>query len=605
MPQPPEDSLPVPESEAPQRKLLADDRGSIGQQFAHAPDEQSRSLEESFVEHNQSDSRDLGEEFADGDAADRHRLASSFADPNSADDTKLGESFAETNATHKRKAKGAQPHTGERSYRTFYLVGAVVLLILLAVFLFGFLPRHTRTKRNNEQAQEQRSAVPEVDALQVTRPPAGTPLVVPGTTTPIVEAFLYARANGYLSRRLVDIGDRVHRGQLLAVIDSPDLDQQVDQAREQLRQAEQQLAQQQAQLALAKVTNDRYQVLVAKGVFSRQEGDQQATNYNSSLANVAAAQRNVEAYRANLGRVIALQGYERVTAPFDGIVTQRNVDVGALISAQGSGQGGMSSSSAPTGGTTAQGAANTGGSTGSGPTASTPQNSGNNGGPLFSIAQVDRLRILVSVPEGYAGSIRRGVNATLHFQEFPTAAFTGQVTRTANSIDQNTRTMLTEVQVGNRDGRLLNGMYAVASFPPSNQGQAPITISGDAVAVRDGRNVVGLIRGGKVHIQPVEVGRDFGAAIEIQGGLQPGDLIAATVTDDIREGAQVTPKAQQPAGSQSGNPPSSSQQQPPGGSSQYGDQSITNANMQGVSGQSQKSKGGNQTPSANKGDSKQ
>ncbi len=604
MPQPPEDFPPVTEHDPSDRKLLADDRPTLGERFAHTPDEQARSLEQSFVEHNRSDAGVLGAEFADSEAAERHRLGASFADPNFTDDTKLGASFAKTNSTHKHKAKSDRPQKKQQSYRTFFLVGGVVLLVLLAIFLFGFLPRHSRDKQNDERARREQTAVPDVDALQVKRPTSGSPLVVPGTTTPLVEAYLYARANGYLSRRLVDIGDRVHRGQLLAVIDSPDLDQQVDQAREQLRQSEQQLAQQQAQLALAKVTNDRYQVLVGKGVFSRQDGDQQATNYNSGLANVAAAQRNVEAFRANLGRVIALQGYERVTAPFDGIVTQRNVDVGALISAQGSGQGGMTSSSAPSGGTTAQGAVNTGGSSGSGPTASTPQNSGNNGGPLFAIAQVDRLRILVSVPEGYASSIRRGSTATLHFQEFPTAAFTGQVTRTADSIDQNTRTMLTEVQVSNRDGRLLNGMYAVASFPPAG-GETPVTISGDAIAVRDGRNVVGLIRDGKVHIQPVEVGRDFGPAVEILGGLQPGDLVAANVTDDIREDAPVHATTQKAAGSQSGNPPASNQKQPPGGSSQYGDQTITNANMQGVSAQSHKSNGAGKTPSASKGASKQ
>ncbi len=553
---------------------------------------------EGLTEHkrlsdDRGDAATLGGQFADPSLADGRRLGESFADPNSLDDTKIGESFAEANASHKRKPKPET--TGQRpNRRIFYLVLGGLALLLVVVFFAGFLPRHARNKRTAEEAREEQTATPVVDVLRVSQPRAGTPLVVPGTTTPLVEAFLYARANGYLKRRLVDIGDHVHRGQLLAVIDSPDLDQQVDQAREQVRQAQQQLVQQQAQLALAKVTNDRYQVLVGKGVFSRQEGDQQATNYNAALANVAAAQRNVDAFQANLGRVIALQGYEHVTAPFAGIVTQRNVDVGALISASGNGQGETTPMSAPTGGTTSQAAANTGGSSGSGPSAVTPQNSGNNGGPLFAIAQVDRLRILVSVPEGYAGSIRKGVPAVLHFQEYPTTQFAGTVTRTADSIDQNTRTMLTEVQVGNKDGKLLNGMYAVASFPPSHAGQGPITISGDAIAVRNGRNVVGVVRDGVVHVQPVEVGRDFGPAIEILSGLKVGDLVAQTFTDEVRDGSKVDAKLQQSPGT--GSAPQTAQNQPPGGSTQYGDQSITDQNMQGVAGKAEQ-KGGGSKPS--------
>jgi len=591
--------------ETSERRLLSDDRGSLGGEFAHSPaphGSEERGLEESFVRTNRgSQVETLADQFADPTTAERHRLGESFADPNSIDDTKIGESFAESNATHKHKAKPKVP--AERpSRKIFYLVLLGLLVVLLIVFFAGFLPRHERDKRTAQQAKDEQTAKPVVDVLKVARPRVGAPLVVPGTTTPLVEAYLYARANGYLKKRLVDIGDRVRKGQLLAIIDSPDLDAQVAQAREQVRQAEQQQQQEQAQLALERVTNARYQVLVGKGVLSRQEGDQQATNFNAALANDAAAQRNVDAYRANLGRVIALQSYERVTAPFDGIVTQRNVDVGALISASGTGQGAATPMSAPTGGTNTGAAANTGGASGGGPSAVTPQNSGNNGGPLFAIAQVDRLRILVSVPEGYVGSVRKGAPALLHFQEFPTASFPGTVTRTADSIDQNTRTMLTEIQVGNKDGKLLNGMYAVASFAPTTTGEGPITISGDAIAVRNGRNVVGVVRDGVVHVVPVEVGRDFGAAIEIQSGLKVGDLVTQTFTDDVVEGQQVEAKLQQPTGSQSGT--ATAQNQPPGGSTQYGDQGITDRNMQGVS--AQKSPGGSQGKPAqsSKGESK-
>lgn len=564
--------------------------------------EDEMSTGEVSQQHRRSEIRTLGDQSADPTIAERHQLGESFADPNSLDDTKIGESFAASNAAHKHKKHPKKP--AERaSLRIFYLVLLGLAAVLLIVFFAGFLPRHERDKHTAQKARDKQSATPVVDVLQVTRPKAGAPLVVPGTTTPLVEAYLYARANGYLKRRLVDIGDRVKQGQLLAVIDSPDLDQQVDQAREQVRQAEQQQVQEQAQLALQRVTNARYQVLVGKGVLSRQEGDQQATNFNAALANDAAAQRNVDAYRANLRRVIALQSYERVTAPFAGIVTQRNVDVGALISASGTGQGATTPASPPTGGTTSGAAANTGGASGSGPSAVTPQNLGNNGGPLFAIAQVDRLRILVSVPEGYVGSIRKGASAMLHFQEYPTASFPGTVTRTADSIDQNTRTMLTEIQVGNKDGKLLNGMYAVASFAPTATGQGPITISGDAIAVRNGRNVVGLVRDGVVHMVPVEVGRDFGAAIEILSGLKVGDMVTQTVTDDVTEGQKVDAKLQQPSGTQSGT--ATAQNQPPGGSTQYGDQAITDRNMQGVAAEKPQKTAQGKPPQSSKGESKQ
>ena len=553
----------------------------------------------------------LGEEFADSSAADRRRLGESFADPNSLDDTKLGESFAERNASGKQRRQ-RQDDRPKRpgSRRVFWLIVLVVAIVFLLIFFAGYLPRHERNKGIAERARAQQNATPVIEVVEVTRPEAGSPLVVPGTTTPLTEAYLYARANGYLKRRFVDIGDHVRRGQLLAIIDSPDLDQQVDQAREQLRQAEAQRTQQQAQLALARVTVERYRTLVAKGVFSRQDGDQQETNYNAQLANLAAADRNVEAFRANLNRTIALQSYERVTAPFAGVITERNVDVGALISAQGTGAS-ASASGPPTSGPTSSGTANNAGTSGSAPTASTTQNSGGNGGPLFAVADVSRLRVLVSVPEGYAASVHRGQKAALRFQEFPTGQFSGNVTRTASSIDQNTRTMLTEVQIDNRDGKLMDGMYTVVSFAPAIAGAGPITVSGDAIAVRNAQNVVGLIRDGKVHIQPVEVGRDFGPVVEIVGGLRVGDLIATTVTDDIREGATVDTKlAKQdsPAASGGGAKPASSQNAPPGGSSQYGDQSISDRNMQGATAQEQGKSGGKQGgkgANQNKGESKQ
>ena len=527
--------------------------------------------------------QDFGDQFADPESADRHRLGESFADPNSMDDAKLGESFEETNTRKgkKKEDKLKRPRPAG-SYRILFWILGGALVVFLLFFLIGFLPRHRRDKEIDKKAEQQQNQVPVLETQKVERAQNASGLVVPGTTTPLTEAFVYARANGYLKKRYVDIGDHVHKGQLLALIDSPDLDQQVDQAREQLRQAEAQKAQQDTQLALTHITVERWRVLVAKGVFSRQDGDQREADYQAQLANVAAAERNVEAFRANLRRVVALQGYERVTSPFDGVITSRNVDVGALISAQGSaGGGGASTPSAQSAGPSAAGAANSSGSSGTAPTAATPTSSdGGNGGALFSIAQVNRLRILVSVPEGYATSVKAGQKATVHFQEFPKSAFDGNVTRTAASIDQNTRTLLTEVQVDNRDGHLLTGMYAVVTFNAPG-GAGPITVSGDSIAVREDKNVVALVRDGIIHIQPVDVGRDYGPSVEILNGLREGDLIATSFTDDVKEGAKVNPKESQTAGEASSPKSGPNQAAPPGGSSQYGNLSISDQNMQG------------------------
>jgi multidrug efflux pump subunit AcrA (membrane-fusion protein) len=369
-------------------------------------------------------------------------------------------------------------------------------------------------------------------------------LVLPGTTIPLTEAYVYARASGYLKTRMVDIGDHVHKDQLLAVVDAPDLDQQVAQAKQQLMQAERQLDQQRSQLALATVTVQRYRVLVGKGVFSQQDGDQQETNYASQVANVQAAQRNVDAFRANLGRVEALQGYEAVRAPFAGVITQRNVDVGALIAASGM-TSGADNAPAPegqtstTGGSQQAGQVNTGGSSGATSTAAIPTQSPGQGGPLFGLAQTQRLRILVSVPEGYLSAIHVGGHAQLTFQESRGMNFTGEITRTANSVDPNTRTMLTEVQVDNRNGKLVPGMYTVVTFPPAPGVEGPPLVSGDAVVIRHDQPTIAKVVNGKVHLQPVTIGRDFGGLVEILSGLQAGDIIVTNVTDDVVEGAEV------------------------------------------------------------------
>jgi multidrug efflux pump subunit AcrA (membrane-fusion protein) len=590
-----------------ERERRAREQQKLGQGFERGPvDPEGRALGDEFSQAESIDGPRLGDTFADATYADERRLGNAFADPNSNDDAKLGKSFVETQSSRKKKhefhvADKLKPR-GNHTFLLWFLLGVVVLFGL--IFILGFLPRHERDKQNAQRAEAQKDKVPAVEVVTIKREQGGSGLTIPGTTTPLIEAFVYARSNGYLKRRLVDIGDHVHKGQLLAVIDAPDLDQQVDQAREQVRQAEAQVAQQQTQLALTKITWDRWRVLVAKGVFARQDGDQREADYLQQQANVAAAERNVQAYQANLRRVIALQEYEQVRAPFDGVITARNVDVGSLISAAGSTSGGPAGPSQAGASAGQQGSAltNSSGSSGTAPTASTPAGGGDNGssaGALFSIAQVQRLRILVSVPEGYADAVHPGQHALLHFQEFPKQDFYGDVTRTAGSIDQNTRTLLTEVQVDNHKGILMAGMYAVVTFAevPQNTG-GPVTVPGDAIVIRDNLPMVALVANGKVHLQRIEIGRDFGSAVEVVNGLKPGDVIATSVTDEVTEGASVQTRPS-PAEDQNANQAPAQTLAPPGGSSQYGDQSITDQNMQGQA--NQKKTGGKKDSNGPKG----
>lgn len=563
--------LPWPEETDPSR---------LGERFEHGPTREQRGLGRSFERSNEADEHELGQEFGDPAYAERQRLARAFADPNALDDARLGRSFEETNSSRKRKKPQVRKPEDHRKLWIFLIAFAVLFLLVL---FFGWLPRHKRTKEIDQRAKQEQNAKPVVDAARVEAAQDQQGLVLPGTTIPLTEAYVYARASGYLKTRLVDIGDHVRKNQLLAVIDAPDLDQQVAQARQQLMQAERQLDQQKSQLALATVTVQRYRVLVAKGVFSRQDGDTQEANYASQLANVAAAQRNVDAYRANLDRNIALQSYEYVRAPFAGVITQRNVDVGALITSSGA-TSGAENAPAPegqtstSGGSTQAGQVNTGGSSGSTSTAATVSQSPGQGGVLFGIAQTQRLRILVSVPEGYVTSIHAGGHAQLAFQEFPGTNFTGDITRTADSVDPNTRTMLTEVQIDNHNGKLVPGMYTVVTFPAAPGIEGPLLVSGDAIVIRHDQPTIAKIVNGKVQLVPVTIGRDLGGVVELLTGVQAGDVIVTNVTDDVIDGVEVEPRFIK---SQEQQPQQTPQNAPPGGNSRYSDEGITNQNLQG------------------------
>ncbi len=435
------------------------------------------------------------------------------------------------------------------SHKRLIIMALLLVVLAAAALLAGYLPRRATTKQLAAAAAKLKITPPLVNAAKVTRAPNTTDVSFPGSITPITEAYIYARATGYLKRRYVDIGDRVSAGQLMADIDAPDLDQQVAQAQATLSQAEGQLGQAEATLEqliatrdLADITWQRYQVLTKTGAVSRQAGDTQLTAARTAAANVIAGQKNVVAARdyvrasqAALDRLRTLQAYEKVTSPFAGVVTARNVDVGALISVTG----------------TPQGPAR--------PNPSGPSDVPSSG-EIFRVAQIARLRVLVTLPQIEASGIHVGQSATVSVEELPNRIFSGQITRTSNALDAASRTLLTEVQVANPTGVLLPGMYTTVRFattrtdPPFLVPDASLVVeaNGTSLAILEplsqpdaqkaaaqGVDQSVLARSRIVHFQKVQPGRDFGTTLEIIGGLKDGDYVAVNPGDAVKEGVIV------------------------------------------------------------------
>jgi RND family efflux transporter MFP subunit len=409
----------------------------------------------------------------------------------------------------------------QRGLNRRLLITCIIALPILALLLIGYLPRRERLRALVTASEREKHSLPVVNTVRVRRAASTSELVLPGDVQAITDAPIYARADGYVRRRYVDIGDRVKEGQILAEIETPDLDQQVRQARASLLQARSALAHAEANLVqakstehLAQLTVERWKVLVARGVLARQDGDQKQADYEVAVANrkaqeanVNAAQSNVGAAEASLGRLVDLQGFEKITAPFSGLVTVRNFDVGALVAS-----GGVS------------------------------------GHELFHMAQIEVVRIFVDVPQSNAPFIYTGLAAEVTVQQLPSRTFAGKVTRTSESLDPNTRTLRTEVDVPNPNASLLPGMYAQVTLR-SVSAQPPLLVPGDALVARaNGIRVAVVGDDGVVHFQKVSVGRDYGTETEVLSGLQGGEQIIINPTDDVREGAKVKPAASREQG---------------------------------------------------------
>ncbi|MBH8571103.1 efflux RND transporter periplasmic adaptor subunit [Microvirga sp. STS02] len=367
----------------------------------------------------------------------------------------------------------------------FWLIILVVLVVFAGLFVLGYMPRHKQEKARDAEAKQVIDAKPTVTVAPAKAAPDTTTVTLPADTKSLRETFVFAQANGFVKSWSADIGQKVHAGQVLAEVTTPELDQQVAQAR--------------ANLGLAKTSYNRLAGVALPGAISKQELD------------VAKSQFSVQ--QAALQQLLAQQNFRRITAPFSGIVTQRNVEVGSLVS----------SSNAP-------------------------------GSQLFKIEQTEKLRAYVQVPQNFAPAIKNGMTADYLVPEFVGKPFKGKVVRDAGALDPNTRTLLTEVQVPNPRGELRPGSYAQVKFYLPRTAPSVI-IPANALVPGGTDSRVAMVQNGKIHYQPITTARDFGNQLEVTQGLQGGEQLVLNPAETLAEGQAVQTKAFVPPTKPAGPPP--------------------------------------------------
>jgi RND family efflux transporter MFP subunit len=371
---------------------------------------------------------------------------------------------------------------GKRPRKPWLVLG-IALIAVATLFGWGVWSRvRARTALSSETAQVARQAVSVVSPKQTA--PAQE-IVLPGNVQPFIASPIYSRTNGYLKKWYVDIGTRVTQGQLLAVIETPEVDQQLQQSISNLNTAK-------ANLALAETTKNRYQGLLQDNAVSQQDVDNAVGTYNANRA-------TVEANQANVRQLQALQSFEKIYAPFNGVITARNIDIGDLI------------------------------------------NSGSSGGvktDLFHISQPGTLRVYVNVPEEYSQGVKAGMTADLTLAEFPGRKFQGKLVRTADAINMTTRTLLIEIDVDNPAGTLLTGSYAEVHLAVPAQASTYLLPVNTLIFRSEGLRV-GIVKDGKVVLSAVTPGHDFGNEIEIVAGLKADDQVIINPPDSIVHGQSV------------------------------------------------------------------
>jgi RND family efflux transporter MFP subunit len=406
-----------------------------------------------------------------------------------------------------------EPEVSTPSRRKILRIAIAVLVVALLLTI-GIVPRVLRSREAREIVHASTVLVPEVIVIHPQQAPAQTSLALPGNLEPMYSASVFARTNGYIEKRFVDIGSHVKAGQTLAIISTPEVDQQLNQARAEvlqaaaaLQQSQASLQQAQANLDLARITRDRYTHLSGTRAVTPQSVDETGQAFNARTADVAAAnaniavaQANLQSQKANVQRLTQLQGFERVVAPFDGVITARNVERGDLVN----------------------------------------DGSGNGSKDLFSIAQSNVLRVQVEVPQSSALAIKDGQTAVLTVREKPGREYTATVTRSAESLDLAARTMLTEVQVDNREGSLVPGMYGEVKFVITHSQPSLIIPTTALVIDKNGTHVIAVTPDDHVHFIPVHVGQDLGSQIEISHGLRGGESLVTNPSDLLSEGQKVS-----------------------------------------------------------------
>jgi RND family efflux transporter MFP subunit len=379
-----------------------------------------------------------------------------------------------------------------RSARRWW-IAVLALAAVAAIVISGILPRiNARADLDKETAE---MAIPTVSVVQPKRGAPTQEVVLPANVQAYIDSPIYARTNGYLKHWYVDIGAHVKAGQLLADIETPEVDQQLRQARADLATAE-------ANLNLSKITATRYEDLLKTDSVSKQDTDNARGDY-------AAKQATVQSAQANVKRLEELQAFEKIYAPFDGVITARNTDIGALID------------SGSSGGTRTE---------------------------LFHIAQPDKLRVYVNVPEVYSQAAKPGLTADLALSEFPGRLFPGTLVRTAEAIDQSTRTLLVEIRVNNPTGTLLSGAYAEVHLKLPTATAAFLLPVNTLLFRSEGLRVAAVTDGHHAELKPITLGHDFGSEVEVIAGLTGNESIVVNPPDSIVAGEEVR-IAQPPAAS--------------------------------------------------------
>ena len=393
------------------------------------------------------------------------------------------------------EAERPAPATTAGSGRRILAIG--VLVLLLAALSFGFWRHYSLNARVMASAEARREFVPSVRTAAVRASGSTMSVTWPGTTEAFAQANIFARASGYIAKRDVDIGSHVKAGELLVEIVAPELDHQIAQAEGNLAQMQAALTQAIANRDLARVTWDRDDPLVQKGWVTRQQGDTDRLTLQARDAAVSVAQANIVAQKAQLQVLNQQKAYQSVVAPFDGVITQRNVDIGSLVQADAA-----------------------------------------SGTFLFTLMQSDVLRIQLYVPQDEAFGVAPGVEAAIHVPEIPGRDFPGKVTRIADALQPGSRTLLTEIDVPNPDHVLTPGIYCNVELKIPRKTPSLIVPSEAIVFNRDGLNVV-VVENGIARIRKVTVVRDFGTSVEVSAGVSDGDQVILNPPVDLTDGHKV------------------------------------------------------------------